>query len=149
LVHADAQTERVAIKGKMTVVIAFLGILLLGIGYASLIYMSYANPLIALGLMAVGLISATVGTYLIFGSLLPVMINKLKSNKKHSEKGLNAFTFAQLNFRINGLTNVLATVAILVALGAGGIACGMAFKNNIINMTDQMRIYDSVIHNPT
>ncbi|PEI99571.1 FtsX-like permease family protein [Bacillus wiedmannii] len=149
LVHADAQTERVAVKGKMTVVVAFLGILLLGIGYASLIYMSYANPLIGLGLMAVGLITATVGTYLIFGSLLPVMINKLKSNKKHSEKGLNAFTFAQLNFRINGLTNVLATVAILVALGAGGIACGMAFKNNILKMTDQMRIYDSVIHNPT
>ncbi|MFE5363941.1 ABC transporter permease, partial [Bacillus cereus] len=49
----------------------------------------------------------------------------------------------------NGLTNVLATVAILVALGAGGIACGMAFKNNILNMTNQMRIYDSVIHNPT
>ncbi|KXY41951.1 ABC transporter permease [Bacillus sp. FSL M7-1020] len=149
LVHADAQTERVAVKGKMTVVVAFLGILLLGIGYASLIYMSYVNPLIALGLMAVGLITATVGTYLIFGSLLPVMINKLKGNKKHSEKGLNAFTFAQLNFRINGLTNVLATVAILVALGAGGIACGMAFKNNILKTTDQMRIYDSVIHNPT
>ncbi|EJS46612.1 hypothetical protein ICG_05687 [Bacillus cereus BAG1X1-3] len=96
----------------------------------------------------VGHITATVGTYLIFGSLLPVMINKLKNNKKRSEKGLNAFTFAQLNFRINGLTNVLATVAILVALGAGGIACGMAFKNNILKMTDQMRIYDSVIHNP-
>ncbi|MDR4173073.1 ABC transporter permease [Bacillus cereus] len=92
----------------------------------------------------VGHITATVGTYLIFGSLLPVMINKLKNNKKRSEKGLNAFTFAQLNFRINGLTNVL----ILVALGAGGIACGMAFKNNILKMTDQMRIYDSVIHNP-
>ncbi|PEX62869.1 ABC transporter permease [Bacillus cereus] len=149
LVHADAQTERVAVKGKMTVVVAFLGILLLGIGYASLIYMSYANSLIVLGLMAVGLISATVGTYLIFGSLLPVMINKLKSNKKRSEKGLNAFTFAQLTFRINGLTNVLATVAILVALGAGGIACGMAFKNNILKITDQMRVYDSVIHNPT
>ena len=86
LVHADAQTERVAIKGKMTVVIAFLGILLLGIGYASLIYMSYANSLIALGLMAVGLISATAGTYLIFGSLLPVMINKLKSNKNVVKK---------------------------------------------------------------
>ncbi|WP_242308112.1 ABC transporter permease [Bacillus cereus group sp. BfR-BA-01524] len=149
LVHADEQTERVAIKGKMTVVVAFLGILLLGIGYASLIYISYANSLIVLGLMAVGLISATVGTYLIFGSLLPVMINKLKSNKKRSEKGLNAFTFAQLNFRINGLTNVLATVAILVALGAGGIACGMAFKNNILKMTEQREIYDSVIHNPT
>ncbi|HDR7602222.1 MULTISPECIES: FtsX-like permease family protein [Bacillus cereus group] len=149
LVHADAQTERVAIKGKMTVVVAILGVILLGIGYASLIYMKYANPLIGLGLMAVGLITATVGTYMLFGSFLPVMINKLKSNKKRSEKGLNAFTFAQLNFRINGLTNVLATVAILVALGAGGIACGMAFKNNTGVITDQNQIYDSVIHNPT
>ena len=44
---------------------------------------------------------------------------------------------------------MLATVAILVALGAGGIACGMAFKNNILKITDQIQIYDSVIHNPT
>ncbi|EDX67044.1 MULTISPECIES: FtsX-like permease family protein [Bacillus] len=149
LVHADTQTERVAIKGKMTVVVAILGVILLGIGYASLIYMKYANPLMGLGLMAIGLITATVGTYLIFGSLLPVMINKLKSNKKRSEKGLNAFTFAQLNFRINGLTNVLATVAILVALGTGGIACGMAFKNNVIKIVNGSEIYDSVVHNPT
>ncbi|MEJ9251104.1 ABC transporter permease, partial [Bacillus thuringiensis] len=149
LVHADEQTESVAIKGKMPVVVAFLGILLLGIGYASLIYMETLREMGILIALAVGLISATVGTYLIFGSLLPVMINKLKSNKKRSEKGLNAFTFAQLNFRINSLTNVLATVAILVALGAGGIACGMAFKNNILKITDQIQIYDSVIHNPT
>lgn len=57
---------------------------------------------------------------------------KVKSNKKRSEKGLNAFTFAQLNFRINSLTKVLATVAMLVALGAGAISGGMAFKNNVI-----------------
>ena len=45
LVHADAQTERVAIKGKMTVVVAFLGMILLGIGYASLIYIPHAKDL--------------------------------------------------------------------------------------------------------
>ncbi|MGQ4706149.1 FtsX-like permease family protein [Bacillus thuringiensis] len=148
LVHADAQTERVAVKGKMTVVVAFLGLILLGIGYASLIYIPQAG-MAALGLMALGLITATIGTYLLFGSLLPVMINKLKSNKKRSEKGLNAFTFAQLNFRMNSLANVLATVAMLVALGAGGISGGMAFKNNVIKMVNVSEIYDSVVHNPT
>ena len=86
---------------------------------------------------------------MLFGSLLPVMIKKLKSNKKRSEKGLNAFTFAQLNFRINSLTKVLATVAMLVALGAGAISGGMAFKNNVIKMVDGLVIYDSVVHNPT
>ncbi|QWG50603.1 ABC transporter permease [Bacillus mycoides] len=150
LVHADAQTERVAVKGKMTVVVTFLGLILLGIGYASLLYIPQAKNLGTVPtLMALGLIAATVSTYMLFGSLLPVMIKKLKSNKKRSEKRLNAFTFAQLNFRINGLTNVLATVAILVALGAGGIACGMAFKNDVLKQTDKGTIYDSVVHNPT
>ncbi|OTY59244.1 FtsX-like permease family protein [Bacillus thuringiensis] len=148
LVHADAQTERVAVKGKMTVVVAFLGLILLGIGYVSLTYIPQAG-MAALGLMALGLTTATFGTYLLFGSLLPVMINKLKSNKKRSEKGLNAFTFAQLNFRMNSLANVLATVAMLVALGAGGISGGMAFKNNVIKMVNVSEIYDSVVHNPT
>ncbi|WP_025151362.1 ABC transporter permease [Bacillus sp. H1a] len=148
LVHADAQTERVAVKGKMTVVVAFLGLILLGIGYASLIYIPRAG-MAAIGLMAIGLTTATFGTYILFGSLLPVMVNKLKSNKKRSEKGLNAFTFAQLNFRMNSLANVLATVAMLVALGVGGIASGMAFKNNVITMVNGITIYDSVVHNPT
>ncbi|MGD6888262.1 FtsX-like permease family protein [Bacillus mobilis] len=150
LVHADAQTERVAVKGKMTVVVALLGLILLSIGYASLLYIPQAKNLGTVPtLMALGLISATVSTYMLFGALLPVMIKKIKSNKKRSEKGLNAFTFAQLNFRINGLTNVLATVAILVALGAGGIACGMAFKNDVLKQTDKGTIYDSVVHNTT
>ncbi|PEC51039.1 ABC transporter permease [Bacillus cereus] len=150
LVHADEQTERVAVKGKMTIVVALLGLILLSIGYASLLYIPQAKNLGTVPtLMALGLISATVSTYMLFGSLLPVMIKKIKSNKKRSEKGLNAFTFAQLNFRINGLTNVLATVAILVALGAGGIACGMAFKNDVLKQTDKGTIYDSVVHNPT
>ncbi|MED3057141.1 FtsX-like permease family protein [Bacillus thuringiensis] len=152
LVHADEQTERVAVKGKMTAVVACLGLLLLGIGYTSLIYISQLqgeNIISIPKFMAIGLIAATVGTYMLFGSLLPVMMKKVQSNKKRREKGLNAFTFAQLNFRMNSLTNVLATVAILVALGAGGIACGMAFKNNVLKQTDKGTIYDSVVHNPT
>ncbi len=62
---------------------------------------------------------------------------------------MNAFTFAQLNFRINSLTRVLATVAMLIALGAGAISGGMAFKNNVMNTVDLFEVYDAVIHNPT
>ncbi|EMY8535271.1 ABC transporter permease [Bacillus paranthracis] len=145
LVHADAQTERVAVKGKMTGLVAFLAVILLGIGYASMIYM---EKLREMGIL-IALVTTTAGTYMLFGSLLPVIIKKLKSNKKRSEKGLNAFTFAQLNFRINSLTKVLATVVMLVALGAGAISGGMAFKNNVIKMVDGFVIYDSVVHNPT
>ncbi|WP_226607224.1 FtsX-like permease family protein [Bacillus cereus] len=152
LVHADAKTDRIAVKGKITGVVAFLGLILLGIGYASLIHIAHLQEkeLVTVPkFMGIGLITATIGTYMLFGSLLPVMLNKIKSNKKRHEKGLNAFTFAQLNFRINSLTRVLATVAILVALGAGGIACGMAFENNVLKTTDKEKVYDSIVHNPT
>ncbi|CAI8706674.1 putative ABC transport system permease protein [Bacillus pseudomycoides] len=145
LVHADAQTERVVFKGKMTVIVAVLGIVLLAIGYASMIYM---NELEQNGII-IALITVTSGTYLLFGTFLPLIINKLKSNKKRSEKGLNAFTFAQLNFRINSLTKVLATVTMLIALGAGAISGGMAFKNNVMLTVDRWMIYDVAIHNPT
>ncbi|PEB51702.1 ABC transporter permease [Bacillus pseudomycoides] len=145
LVHADSKTDRVSKSGVKTVIAAFVGIILLAIGYASMIYM---DKLAQMGII-IALITVTSGTYMLFGTFLPLIIKKLKSNKKRTEKGLNAFTFAQLNFRINSLTKVLATVAMLVALGAGAISGGMAFKNNVMLIVDGLAIYDVAIHNPT
>ncbi|OQR55961.1 FtsX-like permease family protein [Bacillus sp. CDB3] len=144
LVHADSNTDRVSVKGAKTVIFAILGIILLAIGYASMIYM---DKLRKSGIFY-ALFTVTPGTYLLFGTFLPLIIKKLKSNKKRTEKGLNAFTFAQLNFRINSLTKVLATVAMLVALGAGAISGGMAFQNNVALSVDVAEIYDVAIHNP-
>lgn len=145
LVHADSKTDRISVKGAKTVALAFVGIILLAIGYASMVYM---DKLAQVGII-IALITVTSGTYMLFGTFLPLIIKKLKSNKKRTEKGLNAFTFAQLNFRINSLTKVLATVAMLVALGAGAISGGMAFKNNVMLTVDGLAIYDVAIHNPT
>ena len=145
LVHADSNTDRVSVKGAKTVIFAVLGVILLAIGYAAMIYM---DKLKQEGIF-IALFTVTPGTYLLFGTCLPLIIKKMKSNKKRTEKGLNAFTFAQLNFRINSLTKVLATVAMLVALGAGAISGGMAFKNNVMGTVDSIEIYDSVVHNPT
>ncbi|PEB39411.1 FtsX-like permease family protein [Bacillus pseudomycoides] len=145
LVHADSNKDRVSVKGTKTVIFAVLGIILLAIGYASMIYM---DQLKTKGIF-IALFTVTSGTYMLFGTFLPLIIKKMKSNKTRTEKGLNAFTFAQLNFRINSLTKVLATVAMLVALGAGAISGGMAFKNNVMLTVDGFAIYDVAIHNPT
>ncbi|PGB31977.1 FtsX-like permease family protein [Bacillus toyonensis] len=145
LVHADSKTDSVSVKGANTVIFTVLGIILLTIGYASMIYMDKLK----LAGIFIALITVTSGTYMLFGTFLPLIIKKMKSNKKRTEKGLNAFTFAQLNFRINSLTKVLATVTMLVALGAGAISGGMAFKNNVMMNVDTLAIYDVTIHNPT
>lgn len=145
LVYGNTYADSSVIKGKLTGITAFISIILLGIGYASMIFM---NVLKKAGI-TIAMFSTTAGTYLFFESVFPLFVKKLKENKTHNEKGINAFTFAQLKFRINGLTKVLATVAMLIALGAGAISGGMAFKNNVIKSADKFEIYDTVIYNPT
>ncbi|WP_283750831.1 FtsX-like permease family protein [Bacillus cereus] len=145
LVHSNSHTERTPIKGKLTNIVALLSIILLAVGYASMIYMKELKE----SGFIIATITVTLGTYMLFASFLPIIINKLKANKNRSEKGINAFTFAQLSFSINSLTKVLATVAMLVALGAGAISSGMALKNNVTNMVESAEYYDVEIKNPT
>jgi len=145
LVHSNSQTERTFTKGKLTNIVALLSIILLAVGYASMIYMKELKE----SGFIIATITVTLGTYMLFASFLPIIINKLKANQNRSEKGINAFTFAQLSFSINSLTKVLATVAMLVALGAGAISSGMALKNNVTNMVESVEYYDVEIKNPT
>ncbi|MFP3513394.1 ABC transporter permease, partial [Peribacillus sp. SIMBA_075] len=79
----------------------------------------------------IGAIATTVGTYLLFISLLPVLVQALKRNQKLNDQSLNAFTLAQLRFRVNNLTKILGTVAMLIALGVGAMAGGLAFQKNV------------------
>lgn len=145
LVHGNAKRDRIHVGGIKTTVIALLAVVLLAIGYNSMINIS------TLGTKGIvlALITVTLGTYMLFGAFLPLIMKKIKNNKKLNEKSINAFTFAQLNYRINNLTKILATITMLVALGAGAISGGMAFKNNIPSALDKYEYYDMSIHNPT
>ncbi|HLR52704.1 MAG TPA: ABC transporter permease, partial [Candidatus Avamphibacillus sp.] len=145
LVHGDTHADSIIIKGKMTGIVAILSLILLGIGYLS---MFYFDKLREAGIM-IAMLTTTAGTYLFFEAFFPLFVKKLKANKTRNEKGLNAFTFSQLNFRINSLTKLLATVAMLIALGSGAISGGLAYKNNVMKSTDSFEIYDTIINNPT
>ncbi|MEF7557436.1 ABC transporter permease [Bacillus thuringiensis] len=145
LVHGNSKTDRVTFGGANKIVIALFGLILLAIGYTSIIYI---NKLKQHGII-IALITITAGTYVLFGIILPLIVEKLKSMKKWKEKGLNVFTFAQLSFRINSLTTILATVAMLVALGAGAITGGLAFKNDVMLKVEGMNYYDVAVNNPT
>ncbi len=145
LVHGNSKIDRVNIGGIKTILMAVFSIVFLAIGYASMIYMS---ELKIIGII-LALITVTLGTYMLFSAFLPLIMKRIKNNKKLNEKGINAFTFAQLNYRINNLTKILATITMLVALGAGAISGGMAFKKNIPFQLDKYSYYDLSIHNPT
>ncbi|MEI4800996.1 ABC transporter permease [Bacillus sp. FJAT-51639] len=144
LIREDETQDEVE-KSKLRItVFTVLGILMLGIGYYSIIHV---NELQEMGLI-VATICTTIGTYFIFGSLLPLFVTMLKRNKKRNEAGLNSFTLAQLRFRINSLSRVLGTVSMLIALGAGAMTAGMAFQKNVGMTTEFSRVYDATIHDP-
>lgn len=143
LVHGHAQADRIRKRRIWKLVLGIVGLIALGLGYFSLTFMEQ--------LREVGLFTATfmtpLGTYLLFMVLLPPFVEKLK--KRNSTRGIRAFTFGQLSFRINGLTKLLATVAMLVALGAGAIAGGMAFVNDAKIKSESYSVYDAIVHDPT
>ncbi|MGG0937621.1 ABC transporter permease [Brevibacillus centrosporus] len=144
LIRSEQQHDRVKEIGVGTVLAAVFGLALVAVGYYALIHM---KELLALGLL-VGAVATTVGTYLLFIALLPAFMKLLKQNQKLNDQKLNAFTLAQLHFRVNNLTKVLATVAMLIALGVGAMAGGLAFQNNVALIVNVARVYDVTLQDP-
>ncbi|WP_411502753.1 FtsX-like permease family protein [Brevibacillus centrosporus] len=144
LIRSEQQHDRVKTIGVGTVLAAVFGLALVAVGYYALIHM---KELLALGLL-VGAVATTVGTYLLFIALLPAFMKLLKQNQKLNDQKLNAFTLAQLHFRVNNLTKVLATVAMLIALGVGAMAGGLAFQNNVALIANVARVYDVTLQDP-
>ncbi len=144
LLNGNMQADRPARGGAARVLMTIAGCISLGIGYFCLVFMEQLREL--------GLLTATVmtplGTYLLFMALLPALLDRLKKNEKRMLRGMKSFTFGQLSFRIHGLTKMLATVAMLIALGAGAIAGGLAFMNNALVAAESSSVYDTQVHNP-
>ncbi|MGH0666509.1 FtsX-like permease family protein [Bacillus paranthracis] len=144
LIREDETLDEVKKSKTRIIIMTVLGVLLVSTGYYFMINVKiYAE----FGFI-IATIVTTLGTYFIFSSLLPFFVMKIKGNKKRNETGLNSFTYAQLRFRVNSLSRVLGTVAMLIALGAGAMTAGMAFQKNVGIMTDFSRVYDVVIHDP-
>lgn len=145
LLHSEDESDNVKVKPMNSVVKAILAIILLVIGYSAIINIK----LTMIAGLFIGMITITAGTYLLFMAFIPTLIDVLLKNRRIKEKGLNVFTFSQLSFRVKELTKVLVTVAMLIALSAGAISSGMAFKNNAKFIAEDIDYYDVVLNNPT
>lgn len=144
LLRSEVQNEGIPEKPKSAAPQISLGALFLGLGYVAIYFM---EQLRFIGLFTAP-VATTLGTYLLFGALLPIIVRKWKKNKTANFKGLNSFTSGQLNFRLSSLKWVLATIAMLIALSAGAIAGGFAFKNDAFTSIDKYWQYDATLYNP-
>ncbi|KKI90034.1 hypothetical protein WQ54_23210 [Bacillus sp. SA1-12] len=144
LLYSEIQSDHSPAKHKGTMIKIILGTASLFIGYTALILMEF----ITYAGLFLAPIMTTLGTYLLFDSIVPLVVQRLKENKHKRLKGINSFTYSQLSFRINELKRVLATIAMFIALSAGAISGGFAFKNNVLPTVDKEVIYDMTLYNP-
>ncbi|MGY4691587.1 FtsX-like permease family protein [Salibacterium sp. K-3] len=143
LVHADTTSDRIPARPKNTVIMTAAGMITLAAGWLSLLFMEQLREI---GIFTAAIFT-TAGTYLLFSSMLPVLLKAMKKKQGWQEKGIRAFTMSQLTFRVHHLKKFLATAAMFIALGAGAISGGLAFKNNASVTAEQAGFYDSIVHN--
>ncbi|WP_404455987.1 ABC transporter permease [Oceanobacillus kapialis] len=144
LLKSGQQQDKVKTSGFRTFIGVVFSIILISVGYYVMVNIVDFQQL--------GIILATVtiipGTYLIFISLLPYLVKKLKQNRNLNEKGINSFTLGQLRFRMLNLMMVLGTVAMLIALGLGAMTAGTSFYNNIAIQASMFHANDVVVYQP-
>ncbi|NAO99748.1 FtsX-like permease family protein [Halomonas sp. MG34] len=144
LLRSGQQQDQVKTSGLRTFFGVLLSVILIAVGYYAMVHIAE--------LMQFGIILATAtiipGTYLIFISLLPFLVKRLKQNRNLNETGINSFTLGQLRFRMLNLMMVLGTVAMLIALGLGAMTAGTSFYHNIGIQASMFHANDVVLYEP-
>ena len=125
LLYSEGQSERRKKRPVMTIIKMLISLVLIGIGYYC---MMNIGSLQLIGVF-IAIFTITPGTFLFFGSLVPVVVSWIKGMEKYSSKGIRIFTLSQLSFKASSLARVLGLVTMLLALSLGAVTVGQAFKN--------------------
>ena len=109
---------------KASIILTFIAIILLGAGYATSLYVTGVQVVVALFPVV---IVVTIGTYLLFTQLSVYVIRKLKSKKGLFWKGSNMLLFSDLAHRMKDNARAFFMVAIIstVAFSAIGTLVGL------------------------
>ena len=109
LFKAENQGER---EPKTSVILSMLSVLLIGVGY--FIYMRPA-PAYTVFAIPITLILTVIGTFMLFSSLILLIIKLSRKNERSYYNGINMIGTSQLLYRIKGSARTLATIAVLSA----------------------------------
>lgn len=142
LLKADETPVRLHRNPFILLLEALLGIALLAVGY----YMMANIDKFAIIALIVALVTITLGTYLVFNSVMIFILSLLK-HLSFSLRKLNNFTLSQLSFRIQNYTRMLSMVTMILALALGALTVGLGFRKEIPKMTEQSSPYDLIVNN--
>ncbi|GAA0114679.1 ABC transporter permease [Clostridium senegalense] len=136
LFKAESKRE---VEPKASMIKAVLSIILILFGYLN--YLNLINSSNAELSLIVILISITVGTFMLFSSLLIFLIKARKRNKTSYFKGLNMIVTSKLLFRIKGNSRALALIAILSATTITAMGVSISYYDKFIGKFNDMYPY--------
>ncbi|MFD1454460.1 FtsX-like permease family protein [Levilactobacillus lanxiensis] len=144
LLHSDELANQPKVKPLRQMVQGVLGIGLLAAGYWAL------ADIKALQLLAIpiGLVTITLGTYLLFRATILMVIRALR-HTGWAKKHLNGFLLGQLNFRVHNYTRMLTIVSLLFAMALGAITVGSGYHRQLPMMAEKIGTYTVAVHDKT
>ncbi|MED2765458.1 FtsX-like permease family protein [Bacillus thuringiensis] len=136
-------------------VMAYMGPILLGLGYVMAIFFHEAvrfvknptepmNPFMDPKIIPFFIFFAIIlGTYFLFTSYTVIVLKKIRSKRKIHYNGMNMLNIAQLLYRIKGSAKLLATIAILIAtaLTAVSTVSALYYVGQSETKVDFMQLY--------
>ena len=132
MISASRRHENTTQKKSLLLGKAVLGLMVLGSGY----YLSVKDggqEVMAYALAAVVLV--TVGVYLLFGGLIPLILSLLQRNKGYLYHRQRCLWINNLIFRMKRNYRTYAMVCVLVLCAVSALATGFAVKNRYDNIT--------------
>ncbi|PFJ17183.1 ABC transporter permease [Bacillus cereus] len=103
-------------------ILAYMGIILIGLGYFLAIYIHEAVKLVSAPMTknpilipVIILCAIVLGTYFLFSSYIVTVLKKMRNKRKIFYNGMNILNISQLLYRVKGNARLLATISILSA----------------------------------
>jgi putative ABC transport system permease protein len=121
LFKAENQGER---EPKTSAILSILSVLLIGIGY--FIYMR-STIFYSIFVIPITLILTVIGTFMLFSSLILLIIKLSRKNERNYFNGINMIGTSQLLYRIKGSARTLATIAVLSAAALTAMEVSSSF----------------------
>ena len=137
LINSSKKEEKTPKVGLGLYLLAIVSVVILGYGYYKSLNIRTGNIFSVVPVIIIIII----GTYGLFKSVLPVIINLIMKNKNILFNGDNIIAINNINYRLNKSYKTYAIISIIITTTISTLGAAVAFKSVQENAQSQRNVY--------
>ena len=137
LINSSKKEEKTPKVGLGLYLLAIVSVVILGYGYYKSLNIRTGNIFSVVPVIIIIII----GTYGLFKSVLPVIINLIMKNKSILFNGDNIIAINNINYRLNKSYKTYAIISIIITTTISTLGAAVAFKSVQENAQSQRNVY--------